>query len=207
MKTDSTCVFWWMKEEIAPELQKKAMIAVALLHYPVYDKNRQVVASAVTNLDLHDIARIAKTYGLVKYYVVTPLTEQKEIVNKVVRHWQEGWGASYNPARKAALDLMMVVDTLDAAVADMEKESGSPVMTIATGAKGKPNSISYEEMASLLRDENANYLLLLGTGWGLTEQVLSGANYVLAPLAGKGDYNHLSVRSAAAIIVDRLFAR
>jgi hypothetical protein len=182
------------------------MIAVALLHYPVYDKNRRVVATAVTNLDLHDIARIAKTYGLEKYYVVTPLSEQQEIVRKVARHWQEGWGASYNPARKAAIDLMTVVSTIDDAVADMKKEAGGEVRTIATGAKGANNSITYENMASLLREQSTNYLLLLGTGWGLAEQVLEGADFVLAPITGKSDYNHLSVRSAAAIIADRLFA-
>ena len=55
-----------------------ANVSVALLHYPVYDKNRQVVATAVTNLDLHDIARAAKTFGLFRYYVVTPVPEQRD---------------------------------------------------------------------------------------------------------------------------------
>jgi hypothetical protein len=45
---------------------------------------------------------------------------------------------------------------------------------------------------------------LLGTGWGLTEAVLSQSDYVLEAVEGQGDYNHLSVRSAAAIILDRL---
>ncbi|MCP4687771.1 MAG: RNA methyltransferase, partial [Desulfobacterales bacterium] len=30
---------------------------LALLHYPVVNKNGEPVASAVTNLDLHDISR------------------------------------------------------------------------------------------------------------------------------------------------------
>jgi len=37
----------------------------------------------------------------------------------------------------------------------------------------------------------------------LTKEVKDDSDYVLAPIEGKG-YNHLSVRSAVAIILDRL---
>jgi hypothetical protein len=33
---------------------------------------------------------------------------------------------------------------------------------------------------------------------------MAHADYILDPLAGAGTYNHLSVRSAVAIILDRL---
>ncbi|MCD6150792.1 MAG: hypothetical protein J7J70_03935 [Deltaproteobacteria bacterium] len=33
-----------------------------LLHYPVEDKDGNEISAAVTNLDLHDLARIAVTY-------------------------------------------------------------------------------------------------------------------------------------------------
>ena len=49
-------------------------------------------------------------------------------------------------------------------------------------------------------------LLLFGTGWGLTVEVLGQADMVLEPIRGVGDYNHLSVRAAAAVILDRLRA-
>jgi hypothetical protein len=181
-----------------------AKLAVALLHYPVYDKNHRIVATAVTNLDLHDIARVSRTFGLVRYYVVTPHREQRELAHRISRHWREGHGAEYNPKRKAALDLIMVTGTLEEAVAHMEKEFGDPVRTVATGAKGLPRAVSYEDMSELLKKEGTNYLLLLGTGWGLTEPVLEQSDYILAPISGGGDYNHLSVRSAASIIIDRL---
>ena len=48
------------------------VIAVVLVHHPVVDKNGDTIAAAVTALDLHDIARVAKTYGLAAFYVVTP---------------------------------------------------------------------------------------------------------------------------------------
>ena len=88
--------------------------SVALIHHPVYDKNGQVVTTAVTNLDIHDIARTARTFGADRYYVVTPVAEQQSMVNRIVSHWQEGWGATYNPKRKAALDLVSVAPSLDA---------------------------------------------------------------------------------------------
>lgn len=191
-------------EELKTENGVRAKVAIALLHYPVYDKNSRIVATAVTNFDLHDIARLAKTYGLVRYYVVTPLPEQRELAHRISRHWQKGWGAEYNPKRKAALDLMTVTDSLDDALADMRSEFGAAVKTVATGAKGTANAVSYGEMSHLLKADGTNYLLLLGTGWGLTEDVLAGSDYVLAPITGPGEYNHLSVRSAASIIIDRL---
>jgi len=181
-----------------------ARLAVALIHYPVYDKNQRIVATAVTNFDLHDIARLAKTFGLVRYYVVTPYPEQQELARRISRHWCEGWGADYNPKRKAALELMAVVGSLEDAISDMQESFGGPVRTIATGAKGAPNAVSYREMSELLKQDGTNCLLLLGTGWGLTEAQLSASDYVLAPVTGGGIYNHLSVRSAASIIIDRL---
>jgi hypothetical protein len=44
----------------------------------------------------------------------------------------------------------------------------------------------------------------LGTGWGVTETILAQADHALEPIQGGTDYNHLSVRSAAAIILDRV---
>ena len=98
-----------------------ANVSLALVHYPVYDKNHQVVATAVTNLDLHDIARAAKTFGLHRYYVVTPVPEQREMAERISRHWLEGWGATYNPKRKAALELMEVASSLESACSGTEK--------------------------------------------------------------------------------------
>jgi hypothetical protein len=56
----------------------------------------------------------------------------------------------------------------------------------------------------MLRKERRPTLLLLGTGWGLTEEILAQSDHVLEPIMGRTDYNHLSVRSAAAIVFDRL---
>lgn len=182
-------------------------VSVALLHFPVYDKNHSIVTTAVTNLDVHDIARAARTYGLYRYYVVTPLADQQELMLSVINHWQNGYGAAYNPKRKVALDLVNVVDRLETVVNELEKDSGRAVKVIATGAKGNLANISFGSMVKLLEDHNHAYLLIFGTGWGLTDEILSKMDYVLEPIRGAGEYNHLSVRSAAAITMDRLFGR
>ena len=180
-------------------------VSIALLHYPVYDKNRQVVVTAITNLDIHDIARAAKTFGLFRYYVVTPVVEQQEMADRIGRHWREGWGATYNPKRKAALDLMKVRPSLDEVLDELEAEFGKPPKLVVTGARNNPDSICCAELAAKFRDTTQPYLLVFGTGWGLTETVFSRADLILEPVNGPETYNHLSVRSAVSIILDRLF--
>lgn len=187
----------------APPLN--ANVSVALLHYPVYDKNRQVVSTAVTNLDIHDIARSARTFGLLRYYLVTPVPGQQELAGRIVRHWQEGWGATYNPKRKAALELIEIASTLDDALADLKERFGRPARLVTTGARLHPRSITFSDLRQRFADREQPYLLLFGTGWGLVEEVFERADLVLEPIRGAGEYNHLSVRSAAAIIMDRLF--
>jgi hypothetical protein len=182
-------------------------VSIALLHYPVYDKNRKVVVTAITNLDLHDIARASRTFGLRRYYVVTPVPGQQGMAGMIGKHWREGWGAGYNPKRKAAFELVTVMPSLDEVLAAMERESGNVPRIVVTGAAGQPGALSCAALAKEIRSSDRSYLLLFGTGWGLTEEVFARADVVLEPVRGPGAYNHLSVRSAVAIILDRLFGR
>ena len=180
-------------------------VSIALLHYPVYDKNRRVVATAVTNLDIHDIARLAKTFGLFRYFVVTPIEEQRILAERILSHWQEGWGASYNPTRRAAFDLLRVAPDLDTVLKDLENTYQRPAKIVVTGARtGRDNIIKSSGLRQLLHDREQPFLLLFGTGWGLTDELFNQADFILEPIRGSGDYNHLSVRTAAAIILDRL---
>lgn len=52
--------------------------------------------------------------------------------------------------------------------------------------------------------EERPVLLVFGTGHGLAPEVLEGCDAILRPLRWMDGYNHLSVRAAAAIIMDRL---
>jgi hypothetical protein len=182
----------------------RANLAIALLHYPVYNKLREVVTTALTNLDLHDIARSSRTFGLDRFYIVTPSQDQQALAGRITGHWQEGWGASYNPDRKEALDIVRVCSTLDEARTDFQAGFATTVRTVITGAANRPGSIACRQFRRMLDRPDDPFLLLLGTGWGLTEACFADADHILEPIAGDGTYNHLSVRSAAAILLDRL---
>ena len=173
------------------------------MHYPVINKNGDTIASAVTNLDLHDISRAAKTYGVRTFYVVTPLADQKHLVKKIVSHWISGAGATYNPKRREALNLIRSKDSLKEVLDDIQSTGEDFPETVATCARTHPGNINYGKFREMIHGGKP-YLLLFGTAWGLSEKFINEAAYVLEPLQGNADYNHLSVRSATAIILDRL---
>lgn len=177
---------------------------MGLVHFPVYNKNGERIASAITTLDIHDLARLAKTYDVKRLFIVTPLDDQQELARRVLRHWIEGHGGRYNRDRKEALECVSVVHSLEQAVERIQEIEGETPVTIATDATDqKERSISYEQARRTIQ-QNQVVVLILGTAWGLHEEVLRHADHVLAPVSGKGGYNHLSVRTAAAIILDRL---
>lgn len=175
--------------------------ALALLHYPVTNRRGDLVASAVTNLDLHDLARNAITFGWERFYVVTPIAEQRRLVERIREHWCQGFGADYNPHRKRALDLIAILPDLAGAIADWEKHTGEPVLPVLTGAAVR-GGVSCRQCREMNRRQPL--LVLFGTGWGLAPVLFQQGWPALEPIRGEGDYNHLPVRSAAAIIMDRL---
>jgi hypothetical protein len=176
-------------------------VAVALVHYPIVDRRGDTVSTAVTNLDLHDIARTSRTYGVDRFYVVTPVAEQQVLVDRILAHWLDGHGASYNRHRGEALSLIRVVAGLEEALADWRAHAGPEALPVLTGAS-REDGIGMKACATLL--ESTPLLLVFGTGWGLAPGLFQQGWTVLEPIRGRGDYNHLPVRAAAAIILDRL---
>ena len=176
---------------------------VVLAHYPVVNKSGDIIASAITNLDLHDISRAVKTFGARSFYVVTPLKDQQSLAKKIIDHWIKGSGAVYNPTRGRALEKIMVVDTIADVIEDIRARQNKQPKTIVTSARRYPSSVSYTELRTILKGDMP-HLLIFGTAWGLTNHFISEADYVLEPIDEKSGYNHLSVRTAAGIILDRL---
>ena len=177
---------------------------MALVHYPVTNKNGEVIASALTNFDLHDIARAACTFGVKGFYCVTPLTDQQEIARTIAKHWQTGFGSEYNPKRREALNLIHVCDTIADAVLDITAlENGRTPKVIATSAQNAPGCVDFPTLKDSL-NTGCPHLLLLGTAWGLCPEVFDKTDLILEPITGGTEYNHLSVRSAASIMLDRL---
>ncbi len=173
------------------------------MHYPVVNKAGDVITAAVTNLDLHDISRAVRTYGVQKFFVITPLSDQQTLVGQIVSHWVHGMGATYNPDRREALGLIQVENSIEEVIKKIHITCGERPKTVVTSAKMGPRNIGFHDFRKML-ESGAPYIILLGTAWGLTEEFISSADYVLQPIQGNTDYNHLSVRSAAAIILDRL---
>ena len=187
---------------------RRASVYVALLHHPVYDKNHQVVTTAVTNMDIHDICRAGKTYGIQGVYVVTPVKPLQKLALKIIDHWEVGYGSQYNVTRKDALALARISDNLDDTIIDIEKESGQKPHIVVTSARDTgTRRTSFVALRDMLQSGIRPFLVIFGTGWGLTETIISQADYVLEAVEADSDYNHLSVRSAAAIILDRLLGR
>jgi len=179
-------------------------IYAALVHYPVVDKHAQVVSTSVTNLDIHDISRSARTYDLDAYYLVTPIEAQHWLVNTILEHWNTGWGSTYNENRKDALGLTKCVTDIGALVQDVAAECGESPILVVTSARSYPNTISFGDLRDTLQADGPPVIIIFGTGWGLHPEVISEADLILEPIMGRGDFNHLSVRAAAAIIFDRL---
>ncbi len=181
---------------------------LALLHYPVYDRTRKVVTTAVTNLDIHDIARAARTFGLAGYHVVTPIELQRRLVQRILGHWTTGHGAQTNRPRRQALELVSVHESLEDLQRELADRYGARPVVVATSARRGPwNTLPAERLGEWPQVVRRPVLLLFGTGWGLADEVLSGADLCLEPIEGLDDYNHLSVRSAVSIYLDRLFGR
>lgn len=181
-------------------------IYCALLHHPVRDRAGQTTTTAVTTLDVHDIARTARTFEVRGYFVVTPVEPQRNLVERILSHWRDGAGVKRMPERRVALERCEVVPDLARACARITDETGQQPRLWATAATSpavRPR-LSHVEARRRLRAGGRPVLLLFGTGHGLAPELLAEADELLEPIAGLGAYNHLSVRSAAAILLDRL---
>lgn len=177
--------------------------ALALVHYPVLDRAGATVTSAVTNMDVHDLSRSAKTYGATDLFVTTPIEAQRRLVETILDHWTHGSSGARIPSRRDALSIVRVVPQLSDAIAAL----GGDVEVWATAARddaGKVPVITYEEGRTALQCEERPVLIVFGTSWGLTPAVVESAAARLPPIRGVGEYNHLSVRAACAITLDRL---
>lgn len=184
-------------------MMAEPIIDIALIHYPVYNKNHDVIGSAVTNLDLHDLARAGKTYGVRHVYVVTPFADQRELVREIVGHWQDGYGGIYNTDRKEALSIIRICDDIDELLDLSTGEGAQKPVVLATCAVPQKNTISFVETKERVL-QGEQFLLLFGTAWGLTEEVFAVTDGTLPPLKGRTGYNHLSVRSAVSVVLDRI---
>jgi tRNA (guanine37-N1)-methyltransferase len=189
---------------------------IALVHHPVVDRTGKVVTTSLTNFDIHDIARSTLTYGLAAYHIVTPVTSQREKAEHIASLWLDETGvAARKPpvsgSRAGALALIRTAESIDLVIETLTADYGTPPVVVASSARSEsfPQALrrTPDELRAEATFDPAPLLILLGTGWGLADSLIPVVSRMLAPIEGASDWNHLSVRSAAAILLDRLFGR
>jgi len=181
-------------------------VAALLAHHPVLDRQSEVVTTAITNLDLHDIARRSLTYGLTDFFVAHPVAAQRELALRVKTHWTEGSGARRIPDRKPPMGILRVVTSVDDALAELG--AGTEIW-VTSASRGDGTVVAHADARERLKADGAPVLLVFGTGWGLAPAILERAGARLEPIDSPrpDGFNHLSVRAAAAILFDRLLGR
>jgi tRNA (guanine37-N1)-methyltransferase len=177
---------------------------IALLHTDVLvGDDQKPGTTSVTSLDIHDIARSARTYGVREYFIVTPLADQQKIVKRLLDFWMHD-GIEYNVSRHEAIKQVSLAGGLEEVVETIEKHEGKRPVVIATSAReldhsGSISFYDHKRVWSLDRP----VLFIFGTGRGLTREIIESCDFLLKPIKSFSDYNHLSVRSAVAIVLDR----
>ncbi|GIL17486.1 MAG: hypothetical protein BroJett040_12370 [Oligoflexia bacterium] len=182
-------------------------MALGLVHYPILDREKRIVATNITNFDIHDIARACTVYGVDKYYIIHPMNEQLMFVDRILDHWRLGEGSKFNPYRRTALTNVKTAHTVDEAL----KDWGLPrnqVKVITTHARPVPGSRHWTipELKKEIQTPDNALFLLFGTGFGMTEEFMQSLDGTLESIRGAPpkDYRHLSVRSAVSIYLDRI---
>ena len=167
-------------------------------------------------MDIHDISRSCRTFGVKGYFLVTPIIDQHELVGRILSHWETEKSKQYHPDRVEAISLIKMAKDFEEVknrVKALHPESDgwqSPEV-VMTDASPLPKSVSYADYRRELADPKRSkrpMILVFGTGWGISDTFYPEVHRILAPVygpEGHGGYNHLSVRSAVAIILDRLF--
>ncbi len=188
-------------------------IYVALLHFPIVNRKGAIVTTAVTNMDIHDISRSSRTYGVQKYFIVTPIEDQHQLVGRILGHWNTDQSRAYHPDRVEAVSLVQLARDFEEVKAAIFAKHGQNPEVVLTDARPFPNSVSYVDYRRELTEAgraSKPVVLVFGTGWGVSDTFYPEVHRILAPVYGpEGDqgYNHLSVRSAVAIILDRLLGK
>lgn len=180
-------------------------IFLALVHFPALDRGGRIVSTSITNLDIHDFSRLARTYALGGVFLVSPVPDQEALVGKIIGHWRDGAGRAYNPTRHEALAIARVVPDIAAAREEIARTRGGEPLLFATSARFGTGTVPPAAVAESAASRPA--LVLFGTGFGLAASAVEACDAKIAGIPGADGYNHLSVRAAAAILVDRMFMR
>ena len=178
---------------------------LVLRHDNVLGRGEATIHASVTQVDVHDFCRLSRTYGLAGFHCVTAMTAQHRICREILDFWRAGYGKDYNPDRVKALTTLHLHQDFPAVVDLVSQQASDPPLLIGTSARRLHKTLDFEDLSSIMERSDRPVLIQFGTSWGLAPEQLNRCDWVLPPIKGQDGYNHLSVRCAAAIIVDRLF--
>lgn len=202
----------WLKSTPLTSEEKAVVKEAIPAHYLILThadvligrQEKQVGTTSVTSLDIHDIARSCATYGIKSYFIVTPLKDQQAVVNVLLDFWQKGVGVEYNKNRHQAVKSVSVKQSVEEAISAIEQAEGIKPILIATSARevAQEKRISFSDQGAVWGLARP-IVFIFGTGQGLTPEFINRCDYLLPPVLGLTNFNHLSVRSAVAVILDR----
>jgi len=182
-------------------------VFIALLHFPAMDREGRTIITSFTTMDLHDIARPARAYEINTFYIVQPVDAQRAVIKKQIEYWSSEEGLKTNPTRAETVGLVRLAYNLEEVIEDIQDSRGRKPKLVGTDARIYPNTVSYEFLKREIEKRQGDFLILFGTGYGIPPDLMRTFDYILEPIYGAGDWNHLSVRNACAIILDRLFSK
>jgi len=205
--------FEWLRNSALAPAGRKEVGQILPAHYVVLMHDQVLIGrkeavpgtTSVTTIDVHDIARSCATYGIKKFFVVTPLKDQQELLRVFFEFWHTDQGQKYNENRYDAMSAVQVVSSLaEAECIIAQLHQGVAPLKLATSARpvAGVTSLAFNDQTAAWA-HNRPVAILFGTGQGMTNELLQACDYVLVPVHGFTQYNHLSVRAAVAIILDR----
>jgi hypothetical protein len=185
---------------------KNDNVFIALLHFPAMDREGKTIITSFTTMDLHDIARPARAYEINTFYIVQPVDAQRLVIKRQIDYWLSPEGRDANPTRYEIVQLVKLKYTLEEVVEEITERRGRRPLLVGTDAREYPNTVSYRALAERIAGRKEDFLILFGTGYGIPPDLMKTFDMILEPVKGAGNWNHLSVRNAVAIILDRLLS-
>ncbi len=192
-------------------MKTKHFVVVVLLHYPMLNRKGETVATSITNIDLHDISRSSRTYEVDATVFVTPIPEQKQLIERILGYWDQGKTREWHPDRNDAFSRFRLFSSFDETLAFVHQHAGGEIEVVMPDARDLPGVTQVSAASIRERWENeptpGAKVIVFGTGWGIAPEFFSKVDTFTKPIfgpLGRDGYNHLSVRAAAAILLDRL---
>jgi len=173
---------------------------LALVHHPVKNRHGEIIAATSQEFDIMDAARLGLTYGVRRLYIVQTIPAQRAMVERLIEH---GRSSDRDVAARGSFERTALVSSVSEALSRSSAAFGVRPEVWSTSARPVGTRLSWPAARRRLA-EGVPALVLIGKAWGLAPDVFEASDMCLDAIDPGTGFNHLSVRAAMAIIVDRL---